>query len=172
MPDLRFPGVWTPWAAVVCLRCHGRKFDRGFGNVKVLDDDDWAGAITARERACDEDGGTFCPQCDRPIWIRDDVALLHNVKLLIDADEDLEASAEMWQTGGMCAALAVQAKVLSDKLDAPDAFYFLAAMDEAPGFSVFRDEAAHESCDDEASVDLEPDATAQDILAAMLAWAR
>lgn len=89
-------GIWTPWATVLCASCHGRKFDRGFGNVHVVEDADFE--LPRDQDGCE--GLTHCEKCGDHIWVRWDVAMLRELQL--------EIGGYLMQTGGMCAALYVE----------------------------------------------------------------
>jgi hypothetical protein len=98
-------GIWTPWALVLCYKCHGNTFDRGFGDVKVIDAETmekYEALVSPKEH----EALTPCDKCGRHIVLPDSIAVEHNMALelkLAGIDAHLE------QTGGMCDALCVQA---------------------------------------------------------------
>lgn len=105
-PELRCDGIWTPRAEVLCYKCHGPDFPRG-----RMTPDEMAVALTAAANADTDRAGTECEDCCRPIWVRADVADLHNLKLKLAGlpDEDpLGYGATMEQTGGLCCALRIE----------------------------------------------------------------
>jgi hypothetical protein len=98
-------GIWTPWALVFCYKCHGSRFDRGFGDVRVLADD----VMEKHEKLVSPDEHealTPCDKCGRLIVLPDSIAVEHNMALEL---RSLGIDAGMEQTGGMCDALGVYA---------------------------------------------------------------
>jgi hypothetical protein len=84
-------GVWTPWAQVLCRKCH----------------DSLGSEVTAKRKVewpADEkgkgDGQGICSECGCECWVRADVAQLSRVRALVGG--------ELEQTGGMCAALTLK----------------------------------------------------------------
>ena len=112
MTELRHPGIWTPWATVVCFDCHGDRFDRGFGEVHKVPAPTFSECCALQPRQGDE-GPTKCDTCGRPIWVRDDVAALSEMRHAINLGE-------MEQTGGMCSGLSITLE---------DRYVFVSCMD-------------------------------------------
>jgi len=86
-------GVWTPWASILCLRCdpqgHPQEFAAGPG----------------------EHANARCDRCGTPVWLyRDDVALLQQLRHQLRGVYGID-DLNLWQTGGMCAALGVTVHV-------------------------------------------------------------
>lgn len=115
-------GLWTPWADVLCLDCHGPSLvGRG-----AFPDNVWAARLEL-VTPTDSEGMTRCDKCKCEIVVRKDVAELrelgHAVKKAFDGDPRLK-EARMWQTGGMCAALGLMCRDGSilqfTNLDTPD----------------------------------------------------
>lgn len=89
-------GLWTPWAEVLCYKCHGPNFREG----KPIPD---------YEKCCTEavmtppEGSevTTCMRCGKWIHVAEDVAILNNVRMKLPS----WVSPRMEQTGGMMCAL-------------------------------------------------------------------
>lgn len=99
-------GVWTPWAQVLCSRCHNALPDerrRSFDEVVVADED---ADVDAQAMAKASMLATRCAECGEQIAMREDVAAEHNLVLLINEATGVDA-ARMEQTGGMCSACKV-----------------------------------------------------------------
>ena len=87
------PGIWTPWAAVLCAPCHGPTYRRlgqttpipGFDTLHLAQDLDDGDVVCA------------CTKCGKPVAVASDVGF---PKLVVD----LVGSGVMEQTGGMCCA--------------------------------------------------------------------
>lgn len=96
------PGIWCPWAQVLCLACHGPVIKRGgpMGDVVISD---WDRREIPVEPSEGEGIGS-CDKCHRPCLVRDDVALLCQVRDALAQIGDAPAM-HLEQTGGMCAAL-------------------------------------------------------------------
>jgi hypothetical protein len=91
-------GLWTPWAMVICYKCHGPEF--GGITLRTLSEsqmelEDQVIAIKERNKV------TFCDKCGCDIQVDSSVAEEHNfVRALRAAGLD----ADMEQTGGMNSA--------------------------------------------------------------------
>lgn len=107
-------GVWTPWAATMCVAHFFEDADLNDSAPKSLltlsHDDVYDGLLTSQLK----EGDSFCkcshPGCDETIYLSDDVAML---KSLVDEFNDIFVDfagqregclAAMNQTGGMCSA--------------------------------------------------------------------
>lgn len=84
------PGVWTPWADVLCRKCH----DALGKEVTAKREIKWP------EGKREGDGQGWCTSCGAPIWVHAEIALLTRLRKMVGG--------EMQQTGGMCAALALK----------------------------------------------------------------
>ena len=101
------PGIWTPWATVVCYRCHGpsKKTARAITNDVILKNSEPRQGIPEG----DFDWGetiTDCDLCAKSIWVMGDAGLLGSLRPLLQKAAP-SAHTELQQTGGMCAALDV-----------------------------------------------------------------
>jgi hypothetical protein len=92
-------GVWTPWAQVICLNCHGR----GEGYTR-LRDEAWARRDEEITTPGDGCALTTCDQCGRDISVDATVATEHELAKRFKA---MDLNASMQQTGGMCSAAAI-----------------------------------------------------------------
>ena len=99
-------GLWTPWAAVLCYRCHGpKKFGREIPREEYL-----AGLVPAPLELSDVATGVAqCDECGTTIAATRDVALCQAVALALATRESAGTSAELLQTGGMCCTLLAKA---------------------------------------------------------------
>ena len=94
-------GVWTPWAQVLCYRCHGPKFP----SEKVSP----GHMLKYEEKAypeLPEQGHGFCDKCGRTIVLPKELANLSRLKHEL-FKLDIDVFPDLQQTGGMCAALSV-----------------------------------------------------------------
>lgn len=127
--NLALRGLWTPWADVVCLKCHGPSF----GSFREpMPPGEFA------ERSVEWIEGepgqvpTVCDKCRALIWVRSDVALLNNLRLAIGEtswEDDSWGGSSMMQMGGMCCGLRVQTRkpgviavVTDGEAPGPDSF--------------------------------------------------
>lgn len=129
------PGIWTPWAAVLCYRCHGstRRTAKPITNDVILQNMDLRQGIPEG----DFDWGetiTECDRCQENVWVMGDAGLLGSLRPLLRKASP-GVCAELQQTGGMCAALDVYAnndegypRVVITCLDGP---FFIARYDSA-----------------------------------------
>lgn len=86
-------GVWTPWASILCLRCDPQGHPQQFAEDPG------------------EHANARCDRCGVPIYLyRDDVALLQQLNHQLRAVYGID-DLNLWQTGGMCAALGVTVHV-------------------------------------------------------------
>lgn len=143
------PGIWTPWAQVLCYPCHGISGPVVFTGFPERE------AVSGSESHCK------CDDCGAQIWVRDDVSPLARLRDLCNSDTESPASAELWQTGGMCSALCIRNSepgpmVIVSALDGPYCLGFYAG-DEAWGDGDYGDMA-----------DLDEDSPLQDVLTAAL----
>lgn len=107
------PGIWTPWAKVVCFECHGptfknRDYDRETGKFcdKTLSQDEWD-KVTAEAEVDERNRVTFCDDCGKEIQVDDSVAAEHNLVLRF---KEAGIDAVMVQTGGMNSACEINTK--------------------------------------------------------------
>lgn len=92
-------GIWTPNAKIVCVACHGRRVNRGFGNIHMIPESD------LYPQDLEEGNGiTNCDKCGEPVQIEDGMALEHKLAAKLRFHG---ISAEMWQTGGMNSACGI-----------------------------------------------------------------
>lgn len=96
--ELRRPGIWTPWASVLCFPCHGPAFKRGPNEIRQMADPEMA-EHSAKQPCRPGESAGRCDKCGEGVWVRDDVGLLQRIQS--------EIGGELQQTGGMCAALMV-----------------------------------------------------------------
>lgn len=109
---LAYPGIWTPWAQVLCLQCHGpqlRGRDRHVEGYAARNEPreaysawrcDECGRLTSlHSREYDDENGVS--DRDRTWSEVDELAELR------DRLRDAGIPAEMEQTGGMCCAVSV-----------------------------------------------------------------
>jgi len=95
------PGIWTPWATVLCYDAHGPKF-----HDKTIPADDFARLCTPQTFDPEWNRITICDETGQRIFVRVDVAILNNLRHKLDgafANMDIGLS----QTGGMCSALEI-----------------------------------------------------------------
>jgi hypothetical protein len=92
-------GIWTPWASVLCLNCHGR----GEGYTRIVDAA-WARKDVDLDAAPEGEGLTVCDTCGITIAVSETVAVEHELVLRL---KKLGVNASMAQTGGMCSATEV-----------------------------------------------------------------
>ena len=100
------PGVWTPWAEVLCRNCHDKLGDDVTAKRKVK----WP------EGKREGDGQGICSRCAAAVWVNAEIALLTRLRALVGGDLE--------QTGGMCAALVIgrtqdDGRVVVTNMDAP-----------------------------------------------------
>ena len=89
-------GIWTPWAEVLCLECHGNKFNKGLTIIELSEEDmkKESEPIELKEHYT----VTCCGHCGKEIQLNDTVAIPHNIVL------DLKKQGydcNMTQLGGM-----------------------------------------------------------------------
>lgn len=98
-----FAGLWTPTALVLCYKCHGPNF----GSRGKMPRPEFYRMCRPLPKKPAEGEMTTCQKCRAPIYVRFDVARLHN--LVLDARRLLREQdapvVRMEQTGGMCAAV-------------------------------------------------------------------
>ena len=126
-------GIWTPWAQVLCFRCHGAN---GPITSDVIETNS---SLRTGEPETEEDYGEVlchCDQCETPIWIRSDAGKLRVVAEVINKYSD-DVEANMWQTGGMCPGLGVRRKNRGEHV-------FVSAMDGPFWINLFPNEQAYE----------------------------
>lgn len=101
-PDaaLFLPSIWTPWAAILCLHCHGPKTPNG---AAVPDYDE---ALKPRKRR-DDEGRATCDSCQADVWTRLDLAHEQNLVNVVTDLHHPKLKAGMQQTGGMCSAAGI-----------------------------------------------------------------
>ena len=89
-----YPGIWTPWAAVVCVRCHGNVLANNRGPTPGWE-------TRNRRTAQPANQVTPCDNCGRLTCVHPDVAFLHNLVAEVGAQG---INMSMQQTGGMVPA--------------------------------------------------------------------
>lgn len=98
--------VWTPYGMVLCYKCHGPEFNRGFGEQRILTVEEMAWHEEQRE-VFDGQHMTTCNKCNRAIQAYDEVAEENN---LAEAIKRRGIRAHLTQTGGMNSACEVPIK--------------------------------------------------------------
>lgn len=107
------PGLWCPWAEVLCLDCHGRELrHRG-----PIPESEWNARNEPVPLHLDDpawnEGIGKCHKCGRPVMIRRDVAELQAIgDAIAGCGSDEVALGHLQQTGGMCAAATFEGKRL------------------------------------------------------------
>ena len=107
-------GIWTPWAQVLCMRCHGPSEHHPSITAKDIEahsksrffrapPDTYVDSWGDRERQ------VSCDKCGCNIWVSGDPGKLAEIRDYINARGDKETSpfAALEQTGGICCALRV-----------------------------------------------------------------
>lgn len=124
-PELAFPGVWSPSARVTCYDCHGPTFNRGFGDVRLIEGGAWV-ELTSKQPIREDEALTRCDNCNALIFARDDVAYANNVLRFFCGDDDTIHGASdphhlnsdigggLQQTGGMCSAVYLRSRSLNE----------------------------------------------------------
>lgn len=93
-------GVWTPWAIILCLECHGPKFhDKEFDSESEV----WETLLEPQELK-NKAGITACDKCGDAIQLDYDIAAENNFKIVLKGKG---IPAAMEQTGGMNHALTI-----------------------------------------------------------------
>ena len=102
-------GVWTPWAQILCYKCHGNEFPVTFQNDegkyvsemrKKYNEVDWANKLLKHSIASGNKV-TFCDRCECDVQLDESIAEEHN---MVKALRALNMNAHMSQTGGMNSA--------------------------------------------------------------------
>lgn len=101
-PAKAVPGIWTPFAQVQCLTCHGEKLIGRPGSPREYGTRDVA-------RAPDQyEGIGVCDDCRTPVCVRKDVAALQALGFALSALAwEAPFSWGLRQTGGGCAGIGV-----------------------------------------------------------------
>lgn len=97
---MAYPGVWTPWAEVLCLSCHGQWLERSGPRRE-------AGGWAEREVAEEAAVSFRCDRCRRPTVCRGWPEVTALAALRDRINDETEHVAGMEQTGGMCAAVSL-----------------------------------------------------------------
>lgn len=112
-PDKALPGIWTPYAQVLCYECHGSNLP------KPLTETRWKEMLAPQPvETCN--GVTPCDSCHRDVQVWKETADEHNLMLAL---RDANIDARMAQTGGGMSAVFID---VSDGIrgeggeDAPD----------------------------------------------------
>jgi hypothetical protein len=117
--QLAVQGIWTPWAQTICFACHGNTFSRGPDRTdKVVSEMEMKQKACGVTRSGDDEMGT-CHKCGTDIWLRSDVGALRRLEVKIE-------KGGLWQTGGMCCALAV-----GDELEDDSKPFYMVTFEEA-----------------------------------------
>ena len=106
LTPMALPGIWTPWAQVLCGPCHGIS-----GPVTDLGPLSVSRRVRGGEPETEGDYGERickCNECGAPIWVRSDIAKISIISDSINAGT--EAKSSLAQTGGMCSAIEVRKK--------------------------------------------------------------
>lgn len=101
------PGIWTPWATVLCYSCHGptRRTAREITSEVVFKNSEPREGLPEGDHDWGESVAN-CDGCGNRIWVMGDAGLLGSLRAMLrGANSDVRA--ELQQTGGMCAALEV-----------------------------------------------------------------
>jgi len=148
------PGIWTPWAQVLCYPCHG--ISGPVTSTDLPEREGVAGSDTEwGESRCK------CDDCGSPIWIRSDAGALALLRDLCSADTESPVSAALWQTGGMCSALCI-------RNSKPGPMVIVSALDGPYCLGLYASDEAWDDGDYGDMVDLDEDAPLQDVLTAAL----
>lgn len=125
-------GVWTPWAAVLCLVCEydflktgpQQSYPRRFKHLKTVQ--------LGLEVEC-PDGmlGAVCNTCRCACWVQSDVALLQQIGYQTsELDWEGPFGWALEQTGGMCSALVFSTDKHEIVVSAMDGDFFIGAYDK------------------------------------------
>lgn len=94
------PGIWTPWAELLCYFCHGPKLH---GRHRIQRDE--FEALCQPREAKEREAQGICDKCQASIWLEEDLAAEQSVIVALKGLHlDDVLSVEMQQTGGMCSA--------------------------------------------------------------------
>ena len=105
------PGIWTPWAELLCYPCHGSETRPG-------------NPIEGFEVKCDlrdskdSEAKGYCDKCGATIWLDESLAAEQSVIVALK-DNELGWDRNqfgMMQTGGMCSAVGVNFDVFNDQI--------------------------------------------------------
>ena len=136
--------IWTPWATLWCGPCHGRK-DR-FGDVIDTTDRKPEPVVPVKpypDCAAIMPAVTTCDQCGCAVQTIEDAGYLKALGF---------EGAKLWQTGGMCAGLAItlpdQRLIFISMLDGP---YCATLNENAEAFAEGEDplDSFEGDCDDD-----------------------
>lgn len=121
-------GIWTPWAEVLCVACHGPKY---FVSGKDVPDFATLATEEVEPNPAEAEGVTTCDVCGTGIVLDDSVALEHNLVVALRAAGVTDAA--MMQTGGMCSAARIPvgtgAVMVNDRM----------GWDSLPGYDIWYD---------------------------------
>ena len=100
---MALPGIWTPWAQVLCYEAHGPKFHN-----KTMASDEFDRLCQRQVYDPRRAVATKCDETGADIFVQWDVGILNNLRLrLTKAGLDEHLTIGMAQTGGMCSALEI-----------------------------------------------------------------
>lgn len=103
--NVALPGIWCPWAQVLCFECHGEEYHNGrfdrSGSSKLANYKERLGP----DEVIDGCGVCECCVCGREIQVDEDVAACKRFVTAANLHEHLRG--ELQQTGGMCCAAMV-----------------------------------------------------------------
>lgn len=92
------PGIWTPWAELLCYSCHGPETRRG-NRIQGFE------ALCQPREAKEREAQGTCDKCQASIWLEEDLAAEQSVIVALKGLHlDDALSVGMQQTGGMCSA--------------------------------------------------------------------
>lgn len=116
-----YPGIWTPWAEVLCYECHGPTFRTGHANGKPIEKyAEMCLTVTNEPKVY-----TRCDSCGKNILIeRPDVTELAHLRDAINGRMNAKVC-RLDQTGGMCCAVNVPL--------GGDAYLLLTSSDDGEG---------------------------------------
>jgi hypothetical protein len=111
-------GVWTPWAKVYCLECHGPDFPR---KAYDIHSEEWKELSGLHEREPNLEI-TKCSVCGDPIQLHSSISAEHNLVLALQKQGVV---AEMWQTGGMNSACGINKVNFNGSVDGEEHYYLV-----------------------------------------------
>jgi hypothetical protein len=89
------PGIWTPWAQILCFDCHGNKAMQTTLNPERFKEQPLDPKMDSAIAVCDK--------CGKDVWM--DYKIAWEQKLVATLRDRGHKNAAMDQTGGMCSAV-------------------------------------------------------------------